>query len=130
MLIQKIRRDAFAYWEKRRVIYNVLLVPPSLLAWQMSSELTYHIDDQTPARLTDLPVLLALVGLWIGANLCYSFVYALEFLFLAESPSKFWPKPGRTIFLFLGCLLGMWLASSTMSQLQVIMAGPVLPYDP
>ena len=124
------KRKAIAYWEKRRIVYNALLVPASLLAWQISKEFTYHIDDQTPARLTDPVVMLVLVVLCIGANICYSFVYVLEFFFLAVEPRRFWPAPGRTLTLILGCLLGIWLASITMNQLQIKFAGPVLPYDP
>jgi len=124
------KRKAIAYWEKRRIVYNALLVPASLLAWQISKEFTYHIDDQTPARLTDPAVMLVLVVLCIGANICYSFVYVLEFFFLAVEPRRFWPAPGRTLTLILGCLLGIWLASITMNQLQIKFAGPVLPYDP
>lgn len=129
-MLHKTKRDALAYWEKRRVVYNLLLIPASLFAWGISSELTYSIDEGTPAKLTDLPVLFALVILCIGANLCYTFVYALEFIFLAESSSKFWPKPGRTIFLILGCLLGIWFASVTMSQIQVNMAEHGVPFRP
>ena len=129
-MFQKTKRDAVTYWEKRRILYNVLLVPPSLIAWEFSSELTYAIDDGTPAKLTDPAVLFALVVLCICANLCYTLVYTLEFLFLAESPSKFWPNPGRTILLILGCLLGIWFASGTMSQLQVNMAEYGTPFTP
>jgi hypothetical protein len=127
-MLQKAKRDAVTYWEKRRILYNFLLVPPSLLAWEVSSELTHAIDDGIPARLTDPVVLFALVVLCIGANLCYTFVYTLEFLFLAESPSRFWPNPGRTIFLILGCLLGIWFAIGTMSQMQVNMAEYGTPF--
>jgi hypothetical protein len=76
------KRKAIAYWEKRRIVYNALLVPASLLAWQISKEFTYHIDDQTPARLTDPAVMLV-----------------LEFFFLAVEPRRFWPAPGRTLTL-------------------------------
>lgn len=124
------KRKAIAYWEKRRIVYNVLLMPASVLAWQISKEFTCQIDDQTPARLTDPAVMLALVVLCISANICYSFVYVLEFFFLADEPRKFWPAPGRTVFFVVGCLIGMWLASVTMSQLQIYFAGPILPIDP
>lgn len=124
------KRKAIAYWEKRRIVYNSLLISTSLLAWQISKEFTYHIDDQTPARLTDPAVMLAIVVLCISMNICYSFVYVLEFFFLADVPRKFWPAPGRTLFLVIGCLMGMWLASVTMSQLQINFAGPILPFDP
>lgn len=126
----KSKRKAIAYWEKRRVVYNFLLVPASLLAWQTSKELTYYIDDRVPASLTDPAVILALVILCIGANICYSFVYVLEFFFLADEPRRFWPTPGRTLCLILGCLIGMWIASSMMRQLQINFAGPALPYAP
>lgn len=130
LMFSETKRKAVAYWEKRRVVYNLLLVPPSWMAWEASSELTYHIDDQTPASLGDPQVILALVFLFVAANICYSFVYVLEFFFHTEGPKRFWPAPGRTIFLVLGCILGMCLASRSMSELQINFAGPILPYDP
>jgi hypothetical protein len=129
-MLSDSKRKAIGYWEKRRIIFNLLLVPASWLAWQISSEFTYHIDDQTPASLTDPRVLVALVFLCISANICYSFVYVLEFFLLDENPTRFWPFPGRTIFLILGCILGMLLATRAIGQLQVDLAGPILPYDP
>lgn len=126
----RTKRTAIAYWEKRRIVYNVLMVPPSLIAWQISKEFTCYIDDQTPASMTDPAVMLALAVLCIGANICYCFVYVLEFFFLADKPRRFWPAPGRTVFFVLGCLLGIWLASGAMNQLQIDFAGSVLSYDP
>lgn len=130
MMLSDTKRQALLYWEKRRLIYNLLLVPPSWFAWQFSSELTYHIGDQTPASLTDPQVIVALVFLCFAANICYSFVYVLEFFFLAESPGKLWPFPGRTIFLILGCILGMVFAAQAINQVQIDLAGPGLPSDP
>lgn len=127
MMLSNTKRQAVIYWEKRRLIYNLLLAPPSWLAWQVSSELTYHIDDGTPASLTDPQVIASLVFLCFAANICYSFVYVLEFFFLAESPRKLWPFPGRTICLILGCILGIILASRAMSQLQIDLAGSGFP---
>ena len=129
-MIHKTKKTTIAYWERRRILYNILLVPPSLIAWQISKEFTYYIDDQTPARLSDPAVMLALVILCISANICYCFAYVFEFFFLADEPYRFWPRPGRTVLFVLGCLLGMWLASSTMSQLQIHFSGPVLTYNP
>lgn len=121
-MLSETKRKAVAYWEKRRVIYNLLLIPPAWLGWHASSELTSYINDQIPASLSNPQVLLALVLFWVAANTCYTFVYVLEFFFLTESPGKFWPTPGRTLFLILGCILGMCLASRSMSQLQVNLA--------
>jgi hypothetical protein len=44
------------------------------------------------------------------ANLCYSLVYALEFLFGGASPVRFWTAKSRWIVLTLGLLLGVVFA--------------------
>lgn len=129
-MIRELRREALAYWEKRRIIYNLLLIPPSWFSWGISQSFTYSIDDREPASLTDPMVILTLVTLFVGANLCYSVVYVLEFFFMSEKRGKLWPYPGRTIFLIAGCLLGMALSAQNMSRVEQMHAGPALPYDP
>ena len=52
-----------------------------------------------------------LFALWaISANICYTFGYALEFLFASESTETWWLKYGRGVALVVGTLFGMALA--------------------
>lgn len=129
-MISDLRKEAIRYWEKRRVIYNLLLIPPSWLSWEISQSFTYSIDDREPASFYDPQVLLTVGFLFIGANICYCAVYAMEFFFMSEKTRKFWPFPGRAILLIMGCLLGMALASQNMGHVEQTNAGPPLPYDP
>jgi hypothetical protein len=129
-MLSDSKRKATGYWEKRRIIYNCLLVPVSWFAWQVSCDFTYHIDDRAPASLADPRVWIAILFLFIAVNICYSFVYVLEFFFLNENPGRFWPFPGRTIFLIVGCILGMLIVTRVIGQIEVDHAGPGLPYDP
>jgi hypothetical protein len=129
-MIRELRAEALRYWEKRRIIYNLLLIPPAWFGWGISRSFTYHIDDRQPAGLTDPKVLASLVTLCIAANLCYSAVYVLEFLFMSEKKGAFWPAPARTICLVLGCLFAMVVAAKTGGQLEQLHAGAALPYDP
>lgn len=46
----------------------------------------------------------------IGANICYTFCYALEFLFGNDAPASSWMKWGRTTSFIFGLILSMLLA--------------------
>ena len=121
------KNSAIRYWEKRRLIYNVILVVPALVGWSISASLTLAIDDQQSPSLLDPLVILNLIFLIIGANICYSFVYSLEFLFYSES-SQSWSSRGRLIILILGCLISIPLAGVCMGALQVQMSNTLYPY--
>ena len=45
-----------------------------------------------------------------GANVCYSFAYALEFLFGSDEPTSRWMRFGRTGTFVAGVLFAMLLA--------------------
>jgi hypothetical protein len=46
----------------------------------------------------------------LGANICYSFAYALEFLCGSDDPTSRWMRYGRTSTLAAGVLFAMLLA--------------------
>ena|SRR5687768_7280419 len=46
----------------------------------------------------------------VGANVCFSFVYALEFLFGSDAPDSRWLRFWRPLFMVLGTLFAMLLA--------------------
>jgi hypothetical protein len=85
--LAEIRRAAVRYWEKRRIVYNVLLVPPSIVSYSLGAMSRGGGSDSlftTPHAL----LLFAMAAL--GANVCYSFVYALEFWFGNRNPDSLW----------------------------------------
>jgi hypothetical protein len=46
----------------------------------------------------------------VGANICYSFAYAVEFLFGSDDPASHWLRFGRTTTFAGGVLFAMLLA--------------------
>jgi len=103
----EIRRAAVWYWEKRRIVYNLMLLPPSIVSYSLGAMSRGGGDDSlftTPRAL----LLFALPAL--GANVCYSFVYALEFWFGNRDSDSLWNAGGRPIILTCGIILGIVLA--------------------
>lgn len=129
-MIKDLKKEAIAYWEKRRIIYNLLLAAAAFVGWQISSELTYNIDDSYPASLLDPKVMLAFVVCCLVANVCYSLCYILEFLFISENPIQKWKFPGRAIVFSLGCIIGLILAAEGANNIQIMYAGGALPVVP
>ena len=101
------KRTAIRYWEKRRIVYNIALVPPALLGFLFSDNLNYVGD---PHRID-----YAYVSMWfalsaLGANISYSFAYAMEFLFGRDDPVSWWMMYGRSLIFVGGVLSAMLLA--------------------
>lgn len=103
----RFRGSAVRYWERRRVLYNLALVPPALFSFALADALA-HAGD--PHRLNYWR-LLGMFGLSaLGANVCYSFVYALEFVLGNDDPTSRWTRFGRSIAFVAGVLFAMVLA--------------------
>jgi hypothetical protein len=101
------RRTAIRYWERRRIFYNVALIPPALFAYMLTAGLIYVGDPH--------PMLYRFIFFWfalsaIGANICYSFAYVLEFLFGSDDPTSRWLRFGRTTTFAGGILFAIILA--------------------
>ena len=101
------RHTAVRYWERRRIIYNLALVPPALFSYMLTAGVAY-VGDPHPTLYRFLLLWFALSA--IGANLCYSFAYALEFLFGSDEPASRWLRSGRTTAFVGGLLFAMFLA--------------------
>ena len=101
------RQTAIRYWERRRIIYNIALVPPAALSYMLVAGVARVGDDYGwhPYYVVFLFALSAL-----GANICYSFAYALEFLFGSDDPSSRWLRFQRTTAFVAGVLFSMLLA--------------------
>lgn len=104
------RKTAISYWERRRVVYNVALILPSVFAYKLVAGVARAGDSLWwhPEEVFRQFVFCALV-----ANFCYSFAYGLEFLFGSDDPSSGWLRFGRKSIFIVGVLLSVLFAFST-----------------
>lgn len=100
--------SAIRYWELRRIIYNVALTPPALVGYVLSAGLSAGVGDEAQFGLGGILLLFFLSA--VGANICFSFVYALEFLFGIDAPESRWSLFWRPLLMVLGTLLAMLLS--------------------
>jgi hypothetical protein len=101
------RSSAIRYWERRRIFYNLALVPPAFFSYVLSAGVIYVGD---PHRSYYFYVLGLFAASALGANVCYSFAYALEFFFGSGNPESRWLRFGRTCIFSAGVLFAMVLA--------------------
>jgi hypothetical protein len=102
-----LKKSPFRYWERRRIVYNLALVPPAFLGYMFAEGINYMGDVPEP-RITYVLSFFALSAL--GANICYSFAYALEFFFRSDDPTSRWLRFGRSTFFIVGVVFAMILA--------------------
>ncbi len=104
---RSFRRTAIRYWERRRIIYNLALVPPAFFSYGFTDNLNWVGDP----HITHYSYILPLFALSaVGANICYTFSYALEFIFGSDNPASRWMTTGRTMVFIAGVLFAMVLA--------------------
>ena len=101
------KKTALRYWEWRRIIYNLALVPPALIGYALIDNLNW-VGDPHQTHYSYILPLFALAA--VGANVCYSFAYALEFLFASDDVTSRWLRFGRTMAFVGGVLFAMLLA--------------------
>ena len=101
------KHTAIRYWERRRIFYNLALVPPAFVGYVVTAGFIYATDPDAAhyGRVLWLFVLSA-----FGANVCYSFAYALEFLFGSDDPASWWLRFGRSVAFYAGVVFAMLLA--------------------
>lgn|SRR5690242_10234498 len=104
---QAFRRTAVRYWERRRIVYNVTLVLPAWLGFAFTDTINF-VGDPHRIHYSLLATWFALSA--VGANVCYSFAYALEFFFGNDDPASSWLRFGRTSAFIGGNLFAMLFA--------------------
>ncbi len=102
------RHAAIRYWERRRIIYNVVLLPPSALTYMLTAGISRAGDDY---GWHPYQVLLLFLFSALGANICYSVAYALEFLFGSDDPASCWLRFGRSTAFASGLVFAVLLAA-------------------
>ena len=101
------RLTAIRYWERRRIIYNLALLLPAWFGYGFTDNLNW-VGDPHETHYSYIVPWFALSAL--GANICYSFGYALEFLFCSDAPTSRWMRYGRTKAFVGGLLFSVLLA--------------------
>jgi hypothetical protein len=113
------KSDAIRYWEVRRIVWNLLLVPPALLSYLFDIEFAVGVDDH-PAF--GWPIVLAhFCFAALGANVCYSFAYVIEFWIQGSDRESGYHEHGRPLLFALGYLVEMGLSllgGTAIAQLQ------------
>ncbi len=103
------KKSAIRYWERRRLVYNLVLVPPSVFVYLFSIGI-FAAGDVEPHFSYTLGMF-ALAA--VAANLCYTLAYVIEFLFGSDEPMSNWSSFGRGRVFVLGLLLSIVLAAMT-----------------
>lgn len=101
------RKKAIRYWERRRIFYNLAVVPPAFVGYALADTMNY-VGDPHVTHYGFVLLWLALSAL--GANVCYSFAYALEFFLGGPDGASRWLRFGRTTAFVGGVLFAMLLA--------------------
>jgi hypothetical protein len=102
-----LRGKAIRYWELRRIIYNLALIPPALVAYVFTDTMNW-VGDPHAMHYGFLFIWFALSA--IGANICYSFAYVLEYFYASNNPISPWLRFGRRTAFLGGLLFAMLLA--------------------
>src|SRR5947207_7512246 len=101
------RHTAIGYWERRRVIYNLALLLPAWFGYGFTDTLNW-VGDPHETHYSYILPWFALSA--IGANICYSFAYALEFIVGSDDPGSQWIRYGRKAAFVGGVVFAMVLA--------------------
>jgi hypothetical protein len=84
---QVFRHTAIRYWERRRIFYNLAILLPAGFGFAFTDTINWVGD---PHKIHYSFILPWFAMSAIGANICYSFAYALEFLFGSDDPRLWW----------------------------------------
>jgi len=103
------KREAIKYRERRRWIFLALLVPPTVFFYFATSEVPAGIGDKR--MLSDFQLVAAFFFAFFGANVCYTFAYAVEFCFFGGPRYSGYLNSGRNLLFVVGCVFGIILAA-------------------
>lgn len=101
------RRTAVRYWERRRIVYNLAIVPSLLFGFAFKDTLNWTADDHD----THYGFVFTMFAITcFKANICYSFCYALEFLIGSDDRASRWQHSLRRSSFVGGVMFAMLLA--------------------
>src|SRR5690349_15483060 len=102
------RKSAIRYWERRRLFYNLALILPAVLGYFLSAMVPAAVGDKS--HLGSGAIIALFMVSALGANVCYCFGYALEFIFGSDEPDCRWVSFWRPVSFELGTLVSIALA--------------------
>ena len=110
MSIKSRLTDAARYWERKRIIYNLILAVLAIACWA---------PDVIPGGPVEWGLAFIVLLLFaIAANTLFCFAYPLDLLFQLSPLEKYWRKTRWTVF-----SLGLALASA-LALYVLIGSGP------
>ena len=112
------RREAIKYWERRRIIWNLLLVPPALFSYWFA--LQFPDPEQVSPVFGFDQVAMLFFAAAVGANICYCAAYIAEFLMADSNLEGGWQNGGRTAVFVAGCVIGVGLALAGGQQIAMM----------
>lgn len=121
------RGSAIRYWELR-IIYNIALIPPAFAGYVVPAGISAGVGDEAQFGLCGILLLFFLSAL--GANVCFSFAYALEFLFGNDAPESPWLLFWRPLLMVLGTLFAMLLAFCGGANIAIMEYSSPQPFAP
>lgn len=115
------RRQAVRFWERARVLYLALLTAVTCITFLLSANAG---PISTRGFFHDLDAIFVWTFCFIGANVCYSVVYMLEFLFMGTFLQPFY-RSIRWVLFAVGSLFAMALAFVTSYSMFWAMRGGI-----
>ena len=112
------KKEAIRFWELRRIIWNLLLIPPSLFGYVFAAGVAVAVDDSPQFGLPIVAVLFCFSA--VGANICYSLAYVIEFWAAGRSCEEGYRVKGRRLLFGLGCFIGIGLALSGGRNIAIL----------
>lgn len=101
--------EAVGYWEKRRILFNSLMLPSAWVIYVLRTGVSSGVGDTKYMQDYQVYGLFAIA--LVCANICYSCVYALEFLIGSHNPKSLWMRFGRRSVFVVGCIVGVIFAT-------------------
>jgi hypothetical protein len=122
------RKSAIRFWERRRILFNALLIPPALFTYYFGRDISMGVGD-APAFGLDVVAILFFISAG-GANACYSIVYMLEFWMADSNLESGWQNGGRTGIYVIGVVIAIGLALMGGREICLLQYSPdlLLPF--
>jgi hypothetical protein len=97
-------RAIVRYWERRRILFLLLLIPPAGIGYLPPAAISAGVGDRPIMSIAQ--VVFVFMVCFLLANLCYTFVYAIEFLVINTRMQRVYSGL-RPWILVLGIVLGI-----------------------
>jgi hypothetical protein len=105
------------YWERRRIVFNFVLLAASWAGWSLSNGFNVGVDQIHGARITDPGVVWRLVVVFVIYNIAFSIGYVIDVAFGENRRSSLVLRMLRPAFVVMLCLVSMWFISGNVATI-------------